>query len=176
MKNKYEVRGDVTAIIIESPKYGRLETLISTHCLDKIKQIKGTWGVNWSRCTKTFYVATKTFERGKQGNILIHRVIKDAPQGFVVDHINHDTMDNRDGNLRVVTNAENHQNRNGLYSNNKSGVRGIHWNSEKKKWKACFMLNQKTTHIGYYSDIEEAKKAVIKARRENLPYSVEDAG
>lgn len=39
--------------------------------------------------------------------IYMHRVITDAPKGKVVDHINHDTLDNRRCNLRVGTQKDN---------------------------------------------------------------------
>lgn len=45
---------------------------------------------------------------GNGGNLAImHRVIMSAPKGSVIDHINHETLDNRRANLRIVTAREN---------------------------------------------------------------------
>ena len=43
--------------------------------------------------------------------ILLHRLLTDCPPGLVVDHLNHDTLDNRSCNLRVCTHSENLRNR-----------------------------------------------------------------
>ena len=57
--------------------------------------------------------------------VYMHRLIMAAPRGRQVDHINHDTLDNRRENLRIVTNRQNNENRNGAYKNSKSGIRGV---------------------------------------------------
>lgn len=57
--------------------------------------------------------------------IRMHRVITCAPDGMEVDHINHDGLDNRRCNLRVVTKQENQRNR-VIGPNNKSGYKGVH--------------------------------------------------
>lgn len=59
-----------------------------------------------------------------------------APESMVVDHINGDKRDNRRANLRVVTFAENVQNRTRLPANNTSGIRGIVWDRNRSKWIA----------------------------------------
>ena len=59
--------------------------------------------------------------------VIIERMIGrilNWPQDHV-DHINHDTLDNRRLNLRVVGSAENQHNRKGLQSNNISGIDGL---------------------------------------------------
>jgi hypothetical protein len=48
-----------------------------------------------------------------------------APKGMSIDHINHNTLDNRKANLRIVTHQQNNTNRNGAYSTSKTGIRGV---------------------------------------------------
>jgi HNH endonuclease len=69
------------------------------------------------------YYAMRRTETG--GSIYLHRYLLDAPDGMVVDHINHNTLDNRRQNLRICTNQENNENRNGAYTTSKTGIRGV---------------------------------------------------
>lgn len=63
------------------------------------------------------YVYICRSHKGKMVNMLAHRVImalhlrKSLPKGMVVDHINHDTSDNRLTNLRLTTSKQNSRNR-----------------------------------------------------------------
>lgn len=56
----------------------------------------------------------KGYAEGKVGGktTALHRFILKAPRDLVVDHINHDTLDNRKANLRVITVQENSFNHN----------------------------------------------------------------
>lgn len=171
MKNEYEIRGDITAIIINSPKYGRLETLISTNKLQKVNEFEGKWFVTLKKGTQSFYVqGHMPIVNGKHSLVKLHRWVTDAPTGFVVDHMQYNTLDNTDSNLRVITNGENLQNRKGPDRDNKSGVRGVCWNKRTKKWIA----RVKQILIGSFDSIHEAEKAVVEARRKHMPYSQSD--
>ena len=45
--------------------------------------------------------------------LIMSRVIMNCPKGMVVDHINHNPLDNRKCNLRIVTGTQNTQNARG---------------------------------------------------------------
>jgi HNH endonuclease/AP2 domain len=79
-----------------------------------------------------------------------------------IDHINRIKSDNRICNLRiadVVLNAHNV----GLPSNNKSGVKGVYWHKDSKKWMARISWCGKCYYLGTFIDLEEAKEAYAVA-------------
>lgn len=78
-----------------------------------------------------------------------------------VDHIYHNTYDNRKTHLRICTNAENNHNK-GLRCDNKSGCSGVTWNKKNHKWFAKITVDGKQIYLGLFSNIEDA----IKTRKE----------
>lgn len=177
MNNEYEVRGDVTAIIINSPKYGRFETLISTNKLDRVKEFTNSWFVIYSKITKSFYVYGNTpVVKTKRYIVSLHRWITNAQKGLVVDHINHNTLDNTDHNLRVVTKDQNQQNRKGAQSNSKSGIRGVCWGKSQNKWKAQINVDGEKVIVGYFKTIQEAEEAVKHSREKHYIQSYPKEG
>lgn len=87
----------------------------------------------------------------------LSRIIMDCPDDKVVDHINHDTLDNRKSNLRIVTHQQNMLN-SSVNKNNTSGVKGVSWNKKYKKWNANIGFNGKNIYLGCYNDFEDAVK------------------
>lgn len=166
MKNEYEVKGDITVIKIQSRKYGLLETLIDTEDLAKVKQAR-SWSVNWYPNAKSFYVVGY-FENGK--HIKLHRFVMGVTEiNKHVDHINHDSLDNRKSELRIVTPSENNQNKR-IVSNNKSGYTGVFRNKRLNKWQASIRVNGKLKHLGVFEDIKDAVKARKEAERKYFTY------
>lgn len=174
MKNNYEIRGDVTAIFIDSPKYGMIETLISTSKLNRVKDFPNLWHLYWSVNTQSFYVYGNSTLNGKYTRILLHRYVTNAPKYTHVDHVNHETLNNTDRNLRTLTLSENQQNRRGANRNSKSGVRGVVWIEKSKKWQSSVRINGKQKYIGIFTDLVDAERAVIEARKNHMPYSKEE--
>lgn len=75
-----------------------------------------------------------------------------------IDHINHDKLDNRIENLRVVTNLENHKNM-GLFSDNTSGYTGVSFCKAKQKWTARIKDGKVYRNLGYFADKLDAVAA-----------------
>jgi hypothetical protein len=97
---------------------------------------------------------------------LMHRIITDAQEGQYVDHINHDTCDNRRENLRICTNAENLHNTN-KRKNTISKYKGVYcYKRGKKRYNAYIKHDGRNRSLGYYETEEEAALAYNKAATE----------
>lgn len=96
------------------------------------------------------------------------------PVGMELDHLCHTPACVNPTHLRLATHFENSQNRNGAYSNSKSGVRGVYWRAENKRWQAKAIFAGAGVHLGYHSSAAEAEKAVTEWRRTHMPYSLMD--
>lgn len=173
MRNIFEVRGDVTAILLNSPKYGQIETMISTAKLDKAETFPNTWVPQWNVTTQSFYAVGTIGGRLDRKRYLLHRFITDAEQGFDVDHKNNITLDNTDNNIRILTRSENLQNRRRINPNNKSGTRNVSWCEQDQRWRVFFIVKRKQIFIGQYRELEEAKRIAEEARLIYMPYAKE---
>lgn len=76
----------------------------------------------------------------------------------IIDHINHDTSDNRKSNLRIVTSSQNGMNRK-ILSNNSSGVTGVKWCKRDNVWEVNIGYKNQRKYIGRYKSFDEAVKA-----------------
>lgn len=103
----------------------------------------------------------------KTTQIYMHRLIMGLTHGDkkYVDHINGDKIDNRRGNLRICTNAENMRNR-GRTASNTSGYKGVYRGRQPGRWRALIMVDGKTISLGQYDHPEEAYAAYCKAAAE----------
>jgi hypothetical protein len=93
---------------------------------------------------------------------LMHRLIVGASKGVEVDHINGDPLDNRRENLRRCSHAENMKNRK-MHSNNKLGVKGVHWDKRGSCFRAQIKVDGKKIHLGMFGTPEEASKSYQRA-------------
>lgn len=91
------------------------------------------------------------------GNLRIHRLIMDCPDGLEVDHIHgvQTRNDNRKYNLRVGTHGENQMN-SPVYSSNTSGVTGVYKGKRGHGWYAAINCDGKSIYLGQCDTFEEA--------------------
>jgi hypothetical protein len=88
-------------------------------------------------------------------------VYGDEPQD--IDHINGNRRDNRIANLRAVDRRENMRNAR-LRSNNTSGIVGVTFSRDRKKWVA--QINDgKVRSLGRFDKFEDAVEARKAAER-----------
>lgn len=116
---------------------------------------------------RTFY-AVKQMRQvdGRRGLLWMHRLIlglTDSRQQ--ADHINHNGLDNRRVNLRVVSQSENAQNRRMALAN-KSGFKGVALDSRTQRYRVQIRINRKPTTIGYFATAEEAARVYDAKARE----------
>jgi hypothetical protein len=98
-------------------------------------------------------------------NILMHRVIMNAPAGLLVDHRNRNPLDNRKENLRLATRAQNGQNR-AVDAVSSSQFKGVSWFKRLRSWQAYITVNGRQNHLGLFLLEEDAAIAYNNAARE----------
>jgi len=126
------------------------------------------WCAVLDKNTNSFRAWTNDLSKSLCGvsTISMSRMVMDFPSGLIVDHINHETLDNRKENLRVCTPYENGLNRN-KQLNNKVGYKGVtlKYISKKgkgKRYTATIGQNNKTINLGYYHSEIDAARAYDK--------------
>jgi len=115
----------------------------------------------------TFYAKrhTRLTERIKTTSVCMHRLIMNAPDNLVIDHINYNGLDNRKANLRLATRRQNSLHIIRTMNPGSSKYKGISWREDRKKWAVRIMTDGKTINLGCYKDEVEAARAYDKAAR-----------
>lgn len=80
-----------------------------------------------------------------------------------IDHINGDRADNRLCNLRECNHSENQQNRK-TAKNSTSGLTGVTWHKDQKRWRTQIGVGRRKYHIGHFDSKEEAYAAYLRAK------------
>ena len=94
--------------------------------------------------------------------VVLERIIgRKLQKNEVVDHINHDSLDNRRCNLRVATIRQNAQNMR-VRSDNTSGYKGVYKHS-KGGFVAQIWVKSEHRYLGYFATPELAHEAYCKA-------------
>jgi len=144
---------------INSPKYGEKIVLIDDEDYDLIKLY--TWRANYVR-GKFYAITTICRHKQKPLTIKMHRLILGLtdPKIFV-DHKDQDGLNNKRGNIRIATHAEN--NRNVKHTKRSvTGYKGVslYTKDQMAGWYAVVLRKDRKNYFGgYFKDpIEAAKK------------------
>lgn len=145
--------------------------LIDSEYFDWLDQ----WEWRLHRCKSGLYYAQRSvFYEGRSHYLAMHREIMHLSgiKRLEVDHVNGNGLDNRTSNLRVVTHAQNQQNK-GPLAGTTSRHRGVFWRKDKRKWVAQGKVSGQSHHLGYFKDEEEAARVASAWYLENVPFAVE---
>jgi hypothetical protein len=104
---------------------------------------------------------------------LAHRLAWLYMEGYFpenqIDHIDRNKSNNKWANLREVSQVCNSRNSK-LSKRNKSGIRGVTWDKERKKWQVNIRANKKNITLGRYDSKVDAAKARWQAEKKyNFP-------
>lgn len=155
-QNKYEIQNNVTIIngkiIVDSKFVDYLKSF------DRYISIDSRGYAYFSYCDQDVY---------------LHRLLTKTPLFFkesskdieIIDHINRNRCDNRMENLRIIKKSENPVNCS-VYSNNKSGHKGILWLERLQKWQVNIQYKNKNHYIGVFENIDDAILARKKAEQD----------
>jgi hypothetical protein len=94
----------------------------------------------------------------------LHREIMNKPKGFLVDHKNNCTLDNRRANLRIATRSQNAQNV-PKRKNTSSRFIGVCFNKRYKRWYAFIGYERGKRWLGSFDNEIDAACAYDTAAR-----------
>lgn len=136
--------------------------------------LDGKYGIGYTNKNEPFYFDLEDYDNIKnycwfkkksgyiettiKGGITksIHRVVMNVTNTDVVDHINHNCIDNRKENLRICSVSQNQVNKK-IQNNNTSGVTGVKWDKTSNRWIAQISINKKRISK-YFKNFDDAVK------------------
>ena len=173
LKNEYKIVNGVIYFRLYSKKHGTFTCKVDEIHYDKLVGSKLKWHLLWSNTVKRYYAKATKYNgmiNGKPSyeTVLLHRFLTDCPDDMTVDHLNYDTLDNRDCNLKLVTIEDNSKRKeNRANRNSKTGIRNVSYSAFYNKYIVQFYVNGKNMVIGKYDTLQEAREVADKNRNKH---------
>lgn len=143
--NDYEIVGNTAIINL----YDIKQNIVGTTMID-LDDLDRTIKLKWRLCENyVFYGNDKPIQ-------LSYFILGITPkEGLVIDHINHNTLDNRKSNLRLTTYRVNAINK-VIQGNNTSGIAGVWYDKSREKYCAEIKFNDIKCYLGRYKSFNDA--------------------
>ena len=160
MVNKYFVKNNIVHIVY---LYKEIEydILIDIADFDLVNSFKNTWKPNVKN-GKIESICNRLQVNKVRKSFKLHNVLMCPPDGYIVDHINGNTLDNRRSNLRICTQAENSQNVH--ITKSATGIRNVTIENGK------YRVRINGVSYGVYSSLEEAKRVAELNRPKHFKF------
>ena len=95
----------------------------------------------------------------KKHLVMMHREIMNVGEDKLIDHKNHNGLDNRRANLRIATWEENCWNKRKTKAHGSPQYKGVMWDKRRGKWQAQIGYKGMKIFIGYFDNEKEAAMA-----------------
>jgi hypothetical protein len=129
------------------PTTSRSNICFNNKCGGKVAGTVGTKGYIMIGIGKIYYLAHR----------IIWKMMTGVDPTDQVDHEDTNRSNNRWKNLREAANGPNIQNSK-IRKDNKSGIKGVHWDEYHKAWKPTISVDGKQVQLGRYKKLEDAAK------------------
>ena len=126
---------------------------------------KGKWYLSPGTLDHWGYRVWNRKRKLHKGHHIVWVVVHGCKPDGDIDHINGDKSDNSISNLRLASRGHNNANAK-LRSDNKTGVKGLHWDSSRSRWLANVSIDG-VQHQKRFLNREDAE-AWITATRNQL--------
>lgn len=152
--NQYDLSGEYGIGTCSNTKH---KFLFDIEDYDLIKKY------TWREDSNGYIVASLDRNIDNRSCIMLHRLIMgvDENDKIEIDHIGHNTFDNRKKSLRIVNHSQNISNA-GLRNHNTSGFTGVSWSNKDKRWIASITSNNNVIRLGSFKVFDDA----VSARKE----------
>jgi len=112
------------------------------------------WHVNVG--SDTMYAVCTERKNGIRTSIKMHRLILGLKNSEICDHIDGNGLNNQKENLRIATKSQNNANKR---ATGLSKYLGVSLHKGSNKWRGQIKKNRKITHLGYFTEEEDAAQA-----------------
>jgi hypothetical protein len=131
---------------------------------DLVNQYK--WCIN-DKQNNNYAIATKVIDNIRHSKRMHRVIMRVTDPSIIIDHINHNGLDNRKSNLRRCTFAENVKHTSSRIGSN-SAFLGVSFKKQRtfKMYVAQIQCDKKKFHIGYFDTDIEAALAYNKRAKE----------
>lgn len=165
--NRWQRHGD-PSVVLKQRRTGPKKSYIKDG-VGFIELTRGKWAMvdveDFERVNQFYWQAIPDQYGGYYARIAVdnmttgmHRLVMNALESELVDHKNHDTLDNRKENLRRCNASQNNCNARPVRGGS-SKYKGVHWSKRQEAWQAYIRKDGRSTHLGYFSLEKDAARA-----------------
>jgi len=101
----------------------------------------------------------------KAHKVIYEVFIGNIPDGYDVDHIDRNRLNNSLSNLRLALRFQNNGN-SAVPKHNTSGYKGVSYNSKRGKWEAHITKENRKINLGQFNSLEDALRTRHQAAKD----------